>query len=501
LIAMQNPVLDKLRAGGCVGAMWTTLGSPTVVELMVEEGADALVFDLQHGLWTRPTLEAAIGTTRGKATPLVRTQDDSFFAIGNALDSGALGIIVPMVESAEQAKRIVAAAKYPPEGRRSSGGIRPAIDMKAQLPKTNAAIFVATMIETVAGVENAAAIAAVPGIDMLFIGPFDLSVATGTFPDLGPKHESAMQSVLQAAKNAGKSCGLFTPGVTLAADRRRQGFQLVTLAYDQDLVQTPSKAALRRYADVPGKDLITGSVALVTGCNRGIGPETVRALLKAGARKIYVGARKLDGIKNLIAEAPDKLHPIELDVTNKEQIAAAARTAQDVTLLVNNAGINFNTPLMAIESTDNARREMEVNYLGTLSMCRAFQPILKVNGGGAIVNMLSILSHVNLPLMGSLCASKAALWSLTQALRAELKAQGTHVMGVLPGAVDTDMTAGVNVPKIQPGYVAAAIVDGLRRHADEIYPGDMAAGVFYGLSGDPKAVEREFANYLPAARV
>ncbi|HEU4826404.1 MAG TPA: SDR family NAD(P)-dependent oxidoreductase, partial [Dongiaceae bacterium] len=179
----------------------------------------------------------------------------------------------------------------------------------------------------------------------------------------------------------------------------------------------------------------------------------------------------------------------------------AARAAKDVTLLVNNAGINFNTPLMAIESTDNARREMEVNYFGTLAMCRAFQPILKANGGGAIVNMLSILSHMNLPLMGSLCASKAALLSLTQAVRAELKAQGTHVMGVLPGAVDTDMTAGVNVPKIQPTYVAAAIVDGLRRRADEVYPGDMAAGVFYGLSGDPKGVEREFANYLPAARV
>ncbi len=155
----------------------------------------------------------------------------------------------------------------------------------------------------------------------------------------------------------------------------------------------------------------------------------MRALLKAGAKKIYVGARKLDGIKGLIAEAPDKLHPIEIDVTNKDQIAAAARAAKDVTLLVNNAGINFNTPLFAIESTDNARREMEVNYFGTLAMCRAFQPILKANGGGAIVNMLSILSHVNLPLMGSLCASKAALYSLTQALRAELKAQGTHVDG------------------------------------------------------------------------
>lgn len=498
---MKNPVLDKLRAGGCVGVMWTTLGSPTVAELMVEEGADALVFDLQHGLWTRPTLEAAIGVTRHKAPPLIRTQDDSDFAIGSALDSGALGVIVPMVETAEQAKRIVAAAKYPPQGRRSSGGIRPMIHVKRDLPVTNESTFLAVMIETKAGVENAAAIAAVPGIDMLFIGPFDLSLSTETFPDFGPTHEAAMQQVFQAAKKAGKSCGLFTPNVTLAADRRNQGFQMVVVSYDQDLIQNPSKAALQRFAAQPGKDLLAGAVAFVTGCNRGIGPATVRALLKAGVAKVYVGSRKLDGVKALAAEAPGKLVPVEIDVTKPEQVAAAAKQAGDVTLLINNAGVNFNTPLMAIESTDNARREIEVNYFGTLGMCRAFQPILKKNGGGAIVNMLSILSHVNLPLMGSLCASKAAELSMTQAVRAELKAQGTHVMAVLPGAVDTDMTAGVAVPKIQPDYVSYAIVQGLKARAEEIYPGDMAAGVFYGLTGDPKAVERDFANYLPAARV
>ena len=127
-------------------------------------------------------MESAIGMIRDKATPLVRTQDDSYFGIGYALDSGALGIIVPVVETAEQAARIVAAAKYPPQGRRSSGGIRSVIDAKAVVPKTNDAIFVAAMIETTLGVENAAAIAAVPGIDMLFIGPFDLSLSMGTFP-------------------------------------------------------------------------------------------------------------------------------------------------------------------------------------------------------------------------------------------------------------------------------------------------------------------------------
>src|SRR5262245_19112113 len=153
---MENPVLIKLRAGGCVGCMWTTLGAPVIAELMVEDGADAIIFDLQHGLWTMPTLQAAIGVVREKAVPLIRTQDDSYFAIGSALDSGAMGIIVPVVETAEQAARIVQAAKYPPVGKRSSGGIRSVIDAKAMVPKTNDAIFVAAMIETELGVANAA---------------------------------------------------------------------------------------------------------------------------------------------------------------------------------------------------------------------------------------------------------------------------------------------------------------------------------------------------------
>ena len=241
-------------------------------------------------------------------------------------------------------------------------------------------------------------------------------------------------------------------------------------------------------------------VALVTGANRGIGEQFVKALRAAGAKRIYAGARDAKSLSVAPADR-DVVVPIAIDVTREADIAAAAARCRDVTLLVNNAGVNFNTPLMGIPSLANARTEIETNYFGTLGMCRAFHPILKANGGGAIVNMLSILSLVNLPLMGSLCASKAALWSLTQALRAELKAQGTHVMGVLPGAVDTDMTAGVNVPKVQPGVIADAIVQGLKSRADEIFPGDMGAGVAFGLGGDPKAVEREFANYLPAARV
>ncbi len=238
---------------------------------------------------------------------------------------------------------------------------------------------------------------------------------------------------------------------------------------------------------------IAGSTALVSGANRGIGKAIVAALRAAGAAKIYAATR--DGSSPFPGDAA--IVPLKLDVTSSEQVAAAARAAGDVALLVNNAGVNFNTPLVGIAALDNARREVEVNYLGTLAMCRAFAPVLKGNGGGTIVNMLSILARVNLPLMGSLCASKAAALSMTQGVRAELAAQGTRVIGVLPGAVRTRMTEGVDVPKIEPEIVAAAIVEAIAGDAEEIYPGDMASGVAAGLAADPKAVEKQFAAYLP----
>ena len=495
---MTNPLLEKLNSGGCIGSHWLGLGSPSVAELMAESRADSIVFDLQHGLWTRSSLEHAIGLVRGKAAPVCRVQDDSYFAIGTALDAGAVGVIVPMIETAEQAMACVAAAKYPPDGRRSTGGVRVIADYKSYLPQANANTLVAVMIETAKGVEHAAAIAAVPGVDCVFIGPFDLSISLGTYPENGPRHEAAMQSVLATCRAAGKACGLFTPYATMGADRRQQGFQWVVLSNDQDLIQGPAKAAVRRFAQGSGKDLVDGSVALVTGTNRGIGPEIVRALLRGGAARIYCAARDVTSLTSLVAVAPDRLRAIQIDVTKPEDIKSAAAACGDVDLLINNAGVNFNTPLFAIETTDNARREMEVNYFGTLNMCRAFQPILKKNGGGAIVNMLSILSLINLPLMGSLCASKAALLSLTQALRAETRAQGTHVMAVMPGAVDTDMTRGLEIPKLAPRQAAEAVIYGLKTRAEEAFPGAMGAGVAFGLTDDCKAIEGEFAGFLPA---
>ncbi|MEM8914509.1 MAG: SDR family NAD(P)-dependent oxidoreductase, partial [Pseudomonadota bacterium] len=172
--------------------------------------------------------------------------------------------------------------------------------------------------------------------------------------------------------------------------------------------------------------------------------------------------------------------------------------APDVTLLINNAGFNANSGAIKAPSLEDARREMEVNYFGTLSMVRAFAPILKANGGGAIVNMLSILSRVALPMMGTLCASKAAGLSMTQAARAELTAQGTKVFAVMPGAVDTDMSKDFPPPKLDPADVVRTVLNGIETgEDDDIYPGDMAQGLRAGLEHDPKEVEAEMAGYLP----
>jgi 2-keto-3-deoxy-L-rhamnonate aldolase RhmA/NAD(P)-dependent dehydrogenase (short-subunit alcohol dehydrogenase family) len=496
---------SRLAAGGTLSALWMDLGSTGVAEVMSEARPDIMIFDMQHGLWDRRSMFDGFAAIRGKCQPVVRVAANNPVVIGEALDMGAAGVIVPLVETAEQAKAAIAAAKYPPAGNRSAGGTRPMLDFRTYATEANETVLVSVMIETALGLKNAVEIAAVPGVDLVFIGPGDLSISMGEFPDPGPKHEAAIQTILAACRKAKTPCGLFTTHASFAVERMRQGFQLVLWGNDHDFLLTASKANAAWFAGGGRKTSLKGAVALVTGTNRGIGPATVKALLAAGAAKVYCGARDAKSIAKLIATSPKKLVAIELDVTRPEQVAKAAKTCSDVTLLVNNAGVNFNTPLIGHDGTENARHEMEVNYFGTLAMCRAFAPALKKarsrdNKGGTIVNMLSVLAHVNLPLMGSLCASKAALLSLTQALRAELAAQGTHVMAVLPGAVDTDMTAMLTIPKMKPADVADAIVHGLEYGLEEIYPGDMAMGLAAGISQDAKSVEKQFAGFLSQAK-
>ena len=242
---------------------------------------------------------------------------------------------------------------------------------------------------------------------------------------------------------------------------------------------------------------IRGATALVTGCSRGIGRQFVKALIEKGAAKVYATARDPSKVADLVAAYPGKVETFRLDITDGAHVAAAARKCTDVTLLVNNAGINHKKALIAAGTLDDAQLEMRTNFFGPLDLCRAFAPILKINGGGAIINMLSILSRVSLPAYGSLCASKAAALSLTQGVRAELAKQGTQVIGVMPGACDTDMERDFPGHKENPYDVALAALDALERGDEDVYPGQMAQGVSAGLAADAKAVEKEFAAYLP----
>ena len=243
---------------------------------------------------------------------------------------------------------------------------------------------------------------------------------------------------------------------------------------------------------------IEGAVALVSGSNRGIGRAFVRVLLAMGAKKVYAGAREVKGVEDLVKAYPGRVEALRLDVTDEQQVAVAARQCRDVTLLINNAGVNQKKGLLAAADLEDARLEMRTNYFGPLQMCRAFAPTLKLNGGGAIVSILSILSRVSLPAMGSLCASKAAALSLCQSVRAELAQQGTLVVGVMPGAVDTDMARDFPGPKENPEDVARTALEAVEQGIEDVYPGQMAQGIASGLAQNPKAVEKEFAAYLPA---
>ena len=233
---------------------------------------------------------------------------------------------------------------------------------------------------------------------------------------------------------------------------------------------------------------IKDSVVLVTGGNRGLGKALVQAFLGAGARKIYIGSR------TPIETSDPRLVPIKLDITNTQDVTAAAQTCQDVTILMNNAGIlaNASTSLLTAPSVDGARQDMETNYFGTLAMVRAFAPILGKNGGGALVNMLSVLSWFTIPTSESYSASKYAALSLTQGIRIELRSQGTLVTAIHAGYIDTDMTAGVDAPKASPEEVAASIIEGIRHNQEEVLADQTSREVKAVLASNPQVLYQRF---------
>ena len=243
---------------------------------------------------------------------------------------------------------------------------------------------------------------------------------------------------------------------------------------------------------------IQDSVAIVTGGNRGIGEEFVIALVAAGAARVYVGARNPDSARHLAEQFGERVFPVRLDVTDEALVGEVARRCSDTTIVVNNAGEFLHKTLIQADSLDAARREMEVNYFGVLSMCREFAPVLKSNGGGAIVNVLSVGAIVAAPNMGGYSPSKSAARALTTNVRAELASQGIQVSGLIVGSVDTRMATHVQGSKEPPTKIATAGLKAIERNIPEIDTDAMAISTRAALARDPARLEREMASLLDA---
>ncbi|RZS89976.1 short-subunit dehydrogenase [Motilibacter rhizosphaerae] len=225
---------------------------------------------------------------------------------------------------------------------------------------------------------------------------------------------------------------------------------------------------------------IKGSVALVTGANRGIGRHVAAQLLERGAT-VYATARRPEAVDLPGARV------LQLDITDPSSVAAAAEAAQDVSLLVNNAGVATYQNLVSGE-LDAIRLELETHVFGTLSMVRAFAPVLAANGGGAVLNVLSALSWLSYDGSGAYSVAKAAEWSLTNGIRLELARQGTLVTALHMGAVDTDMMAGWDIPKNDPADVARAALDGIAADALEVLVDDASVRAKAAASADLRSV-------------
>ncbi len=238
---------------------------------------------------------------------------------------------------------------------------------------------------------------------------------------------------------------------------------------------------------------LNDAVVLVTGANRGLGKELVQAALRAGARRVYAGARDPATLADVRS---DVVLPLALDITDPASLAAAAERAPDVTVLFNNAGVLGGFSVLG--DLEGTQRDFVVNVFGTLACTRAFLPALEragAAGGAAIMNVLSVVSLSSIPVLGGYGASKAASYSLTLALRAELKAKNITVHAALPGVIDTDMVRAFPMEgKTSPAVVAQGIVAGVEAGEEEIAPDPMSHELVSLWRRDPKQLERTLAN-------
>jgi NAD(P)-dependent dehydrogenase (short-subunit alcohol dehydrogenase family) len=239
---------------------------------------------------------------------------------------------------------------------------------------------------------------------------------------------------------------------------------------------------------------IRGSVAIVTGANRGLGKCFVDALITRGAAKVYAGGRDPDSLTPLLETHGDKVVALRLDVTSDSDATAAAEQATDATLLINNAGALKSLGLMEAASLEPLRLETEVNVYGPARLTLAFAPVLAANGGGAVMNVLSVAGLVAFPAFGSYSATKAALMSLTHSLRYELQAQNTMVYGLYAGFIDTDMIDYVAGEKTSPQEIVSAALDGIKAGVADIDADQRSREVREALRGDPEGLIRSSWN-------
>jgi len=238
---------------------------------------------------------------------------------------------------------------------------------------------------------------------------------------------------------------------------------------------------------------LAGKRVLISGAGRGLGRTLVGAFLAAGASEVLAGTRNDEARDSLQREFPERVRPVQLDVTSDADVDAVARLGT-VDILVNNAGIaGYGNPLTM--SFDDVERELAVNYLGVLRLTRAIVPAMIAQRDGMIVNVATAFAKVNLPLVGTYCATKAALLSLGQALRAYLADDNVRVITVMPTTFDSDMSRGADVPKMTKEFVAAEVLAAIREEQHDPPIGDEAKGVFEGLRNDPLGLEKTLMNY------
>lgn len=238
---------------------------------------------------------------------------------------------------------------------------------------------------------------------------------------------------------------------------------------------------------------IKGKRVLISGAGRGLGRTLVAEFVKAGAREVLAGTRKQEQRDELQRAFPERVRPVQLDVTSDADCETAASLGA-IDILINNAGVaGYGNPLTM--NLDDVAGELAVNYLGVLRLTRAVAPGMIAQRDGMIVNIATAYGKVNLPVVGTYCATKAALLSLGQALRAHLVDDGVRVITVMPTTFDSDMSRGANVPKMTQEFVAAEILAAIREERHDPPIGDEAKGVLEGLMKDPVGLEKTLMKY------